>query len=131
MGSLAAVEVLDHELVEQLLRLTTRTGQLLHGWIVDRKALKLPGKSCFNEQFLVILAPERQVIREHPRQTREEGVTDVVRTLGEGYGSQTETLIQQLEVGADVAAEDVAAHSIHNLLDARRQFKDAVTQAGT
>ncbi len=128
MSSLAAIEVLDHKLVKQLLRLTTGSRELLDSRVLNREALELPNKWRFDEQLLVILAPERQVVREHPCQSRHERVTDLACTLGEGDDTQPEAVIQQFEKRADVAAEGVAPNARHNLLDAGCQFEDAAAK---
>lgn len=127
--ALAAIHVVEEQGVEDLVRRTARAGQVAYLRVVDRELGDLARQIPFDVEALV--PPEGGVAREQKRQAHQEGEAQVRRALFEGDDPDAPGLVDQVEEGPDVLAQDVAPDAVVDHFDATTEFPPAVAETGT
>ena len=104
-----AVDVPEHELVEKIAALTTRTGEIRDRRVEDIEPgqLFLPG--CPDEQPSLV-RPELRVTREEAREHLQEGDAHMHGTFRKGDTPDTPTLIDDFEEGAEILPHDARSY---------------------
>ncbi len=126
-GRLAAVDMLQHQDVEQLAGLAGGRGQPRDFGVSDRELSDLPQEVRLDEETTP--PPEVLILAEDGGEAPEEGLTQVRRTLLERHALDAPGRVHQIEKRLDVVAHDGPAGGHEDLLQATGQIRQLVGPA--